>query len=274
MSDLMIVQQASKSVSERNMSIDKFIELAEGAGMIPKTFYKNGKLYKSELIISLMYGATLGITPIESLNSIYVLNGRTVLYGDALKRVIIEHPECCFFKEWYEGEGMETRAICHIKRVKANGAEIESVQEFSMLDAKEAGKLGSGMGWKYPRRMIMMRARGFCVRDTFPDILRGGITKEEADDYDHTVSFENNSSTLVNFKALVDSTDNRIKKGIEELTSELKSMIINESWEEADSFIKSEIVSKQLAYLRKQNREDCQELFQLCDNVEAVMKTR
>jgi hypothetical protein len=28
-----------------------------------------------------------------------------------------------------------------------------------------------------------MRARGFCLRDTFPDVLRGLVTVEEAQDY-------------------------------------------------------------------------------------------
>ena len=38
--------------------------------------------------------------------------------------------------------------------------------------------------WKsYPDRMLQMRARGFALRDSFPDVLKGLITREEAQDY-------------------------------------------------------------------------------------------
>jgi hypothetical protein len=31
--------------------------------------------------------------------------------------------------------------------------------------------------------MLQMRARGFAIRDAFPDVLSGVITREEAEDY-------------------------------------------------------------------------------------------
>jgi hypothetical protein len=33
--------------------------------------------------------------------------------------------------------------------------------------------------------MLQMRARGFALRDAFPDVLRGLVTAEEAQDYQH-----------------------------------------------------------------------------------------
>jgi hypothetical protein len=33
--------------------------------------------------------------------------------------------------------------------------------------------------------MLQMRARGFALRDAFPDVLRGLVTAEEAADYTH-----------------------------------------------------------------------------------------
>ena len=35
----------------------------------------------------------------------------------------------------------------------------------------------------FPKRMLQMRARGYAIRDAFPDILNGIITREEAEDY-------------------------------------------------------------------------------------------
>lgn len=36
--------------------------------------------------------------------------------------------------------------------------------------------------YTYPRRMLQMRARSFALRDAFPDVLKGLITIEEAQD--------------------------------------------------------------------------------------------
>jgi hypothetical protein len=56
----------------------------------------------------------------------------------------------------------------------------------AVAEAKKAGLWGKGGPWtQYPRRMLQMRARGFALRDAFPDVLRGLVTAEEAADYTH-----------------------------------------------------------------------------------------
>ena len=53
-----------------------------------------------------------------------------------------------------------------------------------MKQAEQAG-LSNRPTWKaYPDRMLQHRARGNALRDAFPDVLRGIITSEEAQDYD------------------------------------------------------------------------------------------
>jgi len=55
---------------------------------------------------------------------------------------------------------------------------------FSVEDAKRAGLWGKQGPWQaYPKRMLQMRARGFALRDAYPDVLKGLITTEEAQDY-------------------------------------------------------------------------------------------
>ena len=76
------------------------------------------------------------------------------------------------------------KAICILKRKHIDGS-IEMIdREFSVLMAKRAGLWGKQGPWtQYPERMLQMRARGNCLRDAFPDVIKGIITKEEADDY-------------------------------------------------------------------------------------------
>jgi len=64
-----------------------------------------------------------------------------------------------------------------------NGKEIETRRTFSVKDARLAGLMNKAGPWKqYPKRMLQMRARGFAIRDAFPDALKGVITYEEASD--------------------------------------------------------------------------------------------
>jgi hypothetical protein len=77
------------------------------------------------------------------------------------------------------GEGDKLVATCTAIRVGAEPV----VRSFSVEDAKKAGLWGKAGPWQqYPKRMLQMRARGFAVRDAFPDVLRGLITAEEAAD--------------------------------------------------------------------------------------------
>lgn len=52
-----------------------------------------------------------------------------------------------------------------------------------MSDAKLAGLLSKSGTWKtYPQRMLQMRARSWCLRDQFADLLCGlGVYEEQQD---------------------------------------------------------------------------------------------
>jgi hypothetical protein len=57
------------------------------------------------------------------------------------------------------------------------------VRTFSQDDAKTAGLWGKQGPWsQYPKRMLQLRARGFALRDAFPDALRGIHSADESRD--------------------------------------------------------------------------------------------
>ena len=75
-------------------------------------------------------------------------------------------------------------ATCTAKR---RGYEKPTVVRFSVADAKKAGLWGKSGPWsQYSKRMLQLRARGFALRDAFPDVLKGLVTAEEAQDYPTT----------------------------------------------------------------------------------------
>lgn len=128
-----------------------------------------------DVLVAMQFGAELGLKPLQALQNIAVINGRPSIWGDAMLALCRQHHEF----EWIKEEQSEDSATCTIKR--KNNPEHTVV--FTRSDASNAGLWGKTGTWKtYPKRMMQMRARGFCVRDTFPDALKGFITQEEAMD--------------------------------------------------------------------------------------------
>ncbi|MDE7540404.1 recombinase family protein [Gluconobacter sphaericus] len=153
----------------------RFAEIAAGSGMVPKDYM--GK--PSAILIAVQMGSELGLAPMQSMQNIAVINGRPSVWGDALLGLVKASPVCDDVVETLEGEGDKMTAICVAKR--KGKAPVEA--RFSVQDAKDAGLWSKPGPWKqYPKRMLQMRARGFALRDAFPDVLRGLITAEEAGD--------------------------------------------------------------------------------------------
>jgi hypothetical protein len=95
--------------------------------------------------------------------------------------LVLGSPVCEFVKEDLDGDGDAMTAACAAKR---RGYESATVVKFSVADAKRAGLWGKSGPWtQYPKRMLQLRARGFALRDAFPDVLKGLVTAEEAQDY-------------------------------------------------------------------------------------------
>ena len=134
-------------------------------------------------LVAMQWGADIGLPGLQALQNIAVINGRPSIWGDAAKALAYSHPTCEAIDERIEGEGDKMTAICVAKRKGKNPIE----QRFSVDDAKKAGLWGKQGPWtNYPRRMLQMRARGFALRDAFPDALRGLLLAEEAQDYQAT----------------------------------------------------------------------------------------
>jgi hypothetical protein len=123
----------------------------------------------------------MGLAPMQALQNIAVINGKPSVYGDALMALVQASPVCEDIEEFFEHEGTPNPvAVCVAKR---KGRKPVTAR-FSVEDAKRAGLWAKQGPWTaYPKRMMQMRARGFALRDAFPDVLKGMITAEEAQDY-------------------------------------------------------------------------------------------
>lgn len=155
----------------------KFSETVANSDFAPKDF--RGK--PASCMLAIQCGAEIGLAPLQALQSIAVVNGRPAVYGDAALAVVKASHVCEYVIEACDGDGEQMVATCTAQR---KGYPQPTVVKFSVADAKKAGLWGKSGPWsQYPRRMLQMRARGFALRDAFPDVLKGLVTAEEAQDY-------------------------------------------------------------------------------------------
>jgi hypothetical protein len=177
------ISTAVNPAGARGISLVSLADYLEFGKMVANTEFapKAMRGKPADCALATIYGSELGVTPMAALQNICVINGKPSVYGDLLLALCMASPLCAYVKEKVEGEGDEMVATCETLR---RGYESPTVRTFSMADAKNAGLLQKDGPWKqYTSRMLAMRARGFALRDAFPDILRGVISAEEAQDY-------------------------------------------------------------------------------------------
>ena len=159
----------------------RFAKMVAASEFAPKDF----KSKPESCMLAIQHGSEVGLSPMQSLQSIAVINGRPTIWGDAALALVQSSPVCEYVKEYTEGQGDNLTAVCEAKR---RGYPAPTVSRFSMADAKRAGLAGKAGPWsQYPERMLALRARGFALRNAFADALRGLITAEEAQDYPQPV---------------------------------------------------------------------------------------
>ena len=165
------------------LALQTMAEAMSFASMVAKSDFapKDFKGKPESCLLAIQHGSEVGLSPMQSLQSIAVINGRPTIWGDAALALVQSSPACEYVREYIEGEGDNATAVCEVKR---RGYPAPTVSRFSMADAKRAGLAGKTGPWtQYPARMLALRARGFALRNAFADALRGLVTAEEAQDY-------------------------------------------------------------------------------------------
>ena len=145
------------------------------SGLAPKSMSR-----VEQVFIALQMGMEVGLSPMQAVQNIAVINGKPTIFGDGALALAMGTGLVEDFEERIEGEGDGRVATCMVKR---KGVSTPVYSTFSVADAKTAGLWGKSGPWKqYPNRMLQMRARSFALRNSFPDALHGMVLTEEAQD--------------------------------------------------------------------------------------------
>lgn len=177
---------STNATPARGLALQTMSDAMQFAAMVAKSDFapKDFKGKPESCLLAIQHGAEIGLSPMQSLQNIACINGRPAIWGDAALALCLANPVCDGIHETIEGDGDNMVAVCKTSR---RGKDANVVGRFSVADAKRAGLWGKSGPWtQYPRRMLQLRARGFALRDAFPDVLKGLVTAEEAQDYPAT----------------------------------------------------------------------------------------
>ena len=195
-----------------------FAKVISQSPMVPDA-YRN---QPANVLVAVQWGYELGLAPMQALQNISVINGKPSIWGDSMLALVKAHPAFRGIKEYMDGEV----AVCIVKRALRDGEIEETKKTFSMVEARHAKLTGKGGAWQnYPNRMLQLRARGFALRDSFPDAIKGLITVEEARDYDaaekrpaekavQAPSVASEGDTIENILTAVSEADSASNEGV------------------------------------------------------------
>ncbi len=161
--------------------------------LVPKCF--RGK--PQDLFLCWSMGYQVGLTPEQSMQCIAIINGKPAMWGDDMLALCMSHKDFLDIIEEpiLNGHSEVIGYRCTVKRM----GRADKINQFDLNMAKKAGLLAKGGVWnQYPERMLKLRARGFCLRDAFPDALKGIKPREEVEDYieaDYKVTDNSGSRT-------------------------------------------------------------------------------
>jgi hypothetical protein len=179
------------------------------SGMAPRSLDTPEKIF-----VAVQMGAEVGLTPMQALQSIAVVNGTATIYGDTalglvrnsgLLEWINEDIEGAFNTNLEKVDG-SVRAVCAVKRA---GDPDPVERSFSVAEAKLARLWGKAGPWStHPQRMLKYKARAFALRDVFPDVLKGLHVQEEM--HGERIAVESTEVT-VSSQSLLEGTDDGVR---------------------------------------------------------------
>jgi hypothetical protein len=125
------------------------------------------------VLAAILYGQEIGLGPMQSLNSIHVIDGRPAAAPELMRALVNRAGHKIVVDE------ATTDHVTLTGTRKDNGA--TATVSWSMADAQRAKLAGRGAWITYPRAMLLARATSELCRMLFPDVVAGlSYTPEEA----------------------------------------------------------------------------------------------
>lgn len=156
--------------------IENFCRTVARSGNLPRELYEHATgdvmdVAAARAMHIIQLGLEVGLQPAQSLSSICVLNGKPLINGDAQLALVVNSGKAIYVRETIDGAGEEMAACCMTLR---EGDDAPYMTIFTAQDAIIAGLWGKPGSWTtHKGRMLKYKARAFCLRDKYADVLKG-----------------------------------------------------------------------------------------------------
>jgi len=156
--------------------------------LIPAALQKK----QADVLIILMAGREMGLSPIQSLRGINVIEGKISMSSELMVAQCLRRPDIC---ERFEViESTAERAVYETQR---KGVKAQRYT-FTTEDAKRAELTGRTNWKRYPAAMLRARCAAALARQVYPDLLFGVYDPDEL----QVVSSESGAPALVKPEAI------------------------------------------------------------------------
>lgn len=149
--------------------LDSLCEKLAKSSLVPEAL--RGK--PADVAIVVMTGNELGLPPMLSLRSIYVVKGRPTLSAD-LMGALVQRSQVCEYLMLVESTA--DKAVYETKR---RGAPKPTRLTWTMAQAKAAGLTANKTWSAYPDAMLRARCLSALVRVAYPDLMAGIYDPDE-----------------------------------------------------------------------------------------------
>jgi hypothetical protein len=160
----------------RHRWVQLLAEVGQLAHAIANTDFVPKSLRGNEAAIAaaILYGDEVGLTPMQSLAKIAVIDGKPALAAEAQRALILAAGHNIWFEEM-------TLTKVTVAGQRVDAGEIQRVT-WTLDDARRAG-LANKPNWRsYPRQMLLARASAELARAVFADAIGGLAATEELED--------------------------------------------------------------------------------------------
>jgi hypothetical protein len=129
----------------------------------------------ADLILVMMKGRELGLSPMQSIGGIHIIDGKPTLSADMMVGLVKRSKACRYFRLV---ESSATQAAYETLR---DGEPAPTRMTFTFKEAQAAGLTGRGPWKAYPAAMLRARCSAALARAVYPDVVGGVYDPDELD---------------------------------------------------------------------------------------------
>ena len=166
-------QERYEMATRDEVLVPTWAMMKEQAAILHKSGFFPKSVKSPEAAIAIMLaGRELGIGPMESLRSVYIVDGQTTISSGLMGAMIWDAGHAYNIDE-------STSEACQITFTRSNGQTY--THRFTIEDAAKAGLARKDNWQKYAKAMLFNRCMSAGGRAFMPDVIRKMYTPEELD---------------------------------------------------------------------------------------------